>query len=169
MWPVSRPVWLQLFASLLVGWTISILQLPRQVQVQRKGTEGGSGPQSDMLPQWIKKQTNKNFVRLTACLHEWMSDWVCVCVCVQVSGWMTDCLGCWCKWLNELSVGCINQLGVYLKANKSTVKTDSECNCECEWVSVWLCVRHLDYAHTHTCTYIHILLLRPPLAMTCAI
>lgn len=109
-----------------------------------------------MLPQWIKKQTNKNFVRLTACLHEWMSDWVCVCV--QVSGWMTDCLGCWCKWLNELSVGCINQLGVYLKANKSTVKTDSECNCECVWVSesAALCAASWlrTYAHMHIYTYI---------------
>lgn len=106
-----------------------------------------------MLPQWIKKQTNKNFVRLTACLHEWMSD----CVCVQVSGWMTDCLGCWCKWLNELSVGCINQLGVYLKANKSTVKTDSECNCECVWVSecVALCAASWlrTYAHMHIYIY----------------
>jgi len=40
-----------------------------------------------------------------------------ICPQMQWKNWVGE----WCKWLNELSVGCINQLGVYLKANKSTV------------------------------------------------
>lgn len=103
----------------------------------------------------MNKETNKQEFCTLDCMFAWMNEWLCVCfcVCVQVSGWMTDCLNCWCKWLNELSVGCINQLGVYLKANKSTVKTDSECNCECEWMSV--CGILTTHIRTHAHIYIY--------------
>lgn len=102
--PVSRPVWLQLFASLLVGWAISICSYRRSCQ-WRSGPRASSNliPSSParLLPQWIKKQTNKNFVRLTGCLHEWMNECLCVCVNECASEWLAVGANGWmnCRWV----------------------------------------------------------------------
>lgn len=108
--PITNPVLTAphlLFASLLAR--LARVQVPWQ----------GSCPACPM-----NKETNKQEFRtldwMSAWAHEmneWMNEWMSG----WVSVWLRDWVGEWCKWLNELSVGCINQLGVYLKANKSTV------------------------------------------------